>query len=215
MSRLERFVEGGRVVYRMKEDRPDLAFMEICEGVTREILESRVRVLVAEVRKLEASEEALTEALTSVQRVSTRQCGELRVHRALSVLADTPEGAFLAEALHELSLARAKYPWRLSTAHMVNVLAEESGEVARALVHGEGAARVRAEAAQVVGACVRLAVESLSPAQSPPGGCAHENAAFLGSTASRCRECGALKRGRDREWELAETGDETRLRPHG
>ncbi len=62
-----------------------------------------------------------------------------------------------AESLHDLNCevarARRKFP---SNRHMLAALTEEVGETARALMEGEGRARIRAEALQVACVAMRL-----------------------------------------------------------
>lgn len=143
----------------------DLLAVQKTDGVGRSELEARIHMLAAEVLRLRQENGELTSSLTGVQAHSTRQLNELRVHRALqpvNVMGDNPEGAFLAEALHELALARAKYPGPETLETLLLVLCEESGETARAHLHKEGSARIREEAAQVVATCIRLVTEGLA-----------------------------------------------------
>ena len=148
----------------------DLASFQKTEGISRDVLEARIGILCAEVSSSRAALRELHDALTNVQAVSTRQLRELRVHRALrpvNVVGDNPEGAFLAEAIHELALARAKYPGPEALDILLMVLAEETGETCRAHLHKEGSVKIRQEAAQVVATCVRLAVEGLREGAAP------------------------------------------------
>lgn len=63
---------------------------------------------------------------------------------------------FLARVGAEVVFARRKFP---NNAHMLAALTEEVGELARALLEGEGKARIRAEAIQVACVALRIATE--------------------------------------------------------
>lgn len=99
------------------------------------------------------------ESLTRVQERCTAQELELRSHRAESRITGTPDGEFLLAAVHQLKLAREKHPGPFSRIHMLAVLAEEVGEVAKAVLDHESEERVVEELAQVVAACCRIVKE--------------------------------------------------------
>ncbi len=64
--------------------------------------------------------------------------------------------AFLRDVAAEVVRAREQWPGRR---HLITALMEEVGELAKALLDCEGTERVRAEAIQVAGLAMRIAVE--------------------------------------------------------
>jgi hypothetical protein len=88
-----------------------------------------------------------------------------------SVLTDveaiSPLPASMLDLGCEVSRARLKFP---SNAHMFAALSEEVGEVAKALLEGQGRDRIRAEALQV--ACVAMRLYEEGDADFPEKGSA-------------------------------------------
>lgn len=128
--------------------------------LTRAQLEARVATLTNLLGEKTGVLKQTTEQLTHVQKRCTEQEEELRLHRRQAALSG-PEWCFLLDAAHANRIARTKYPGPYSLEHMICVLAEESGEAARAHCHQEGRVRILEELTQVAGVCLRIATECL------------------------------------------------------
>lgn len=78
------------------------------------------------------------------------------MHRRVIHPIARPEAATLAEVGREVARARAKFP---SNEHLLAALVEEVGELAQALLQGQPAPEVVAEAIQVAAVAVRIVEE--------------------------------------------------------
>lgn len=142
--------------------------------------EAHVSGLTREIRELKEERDGLRAKLADAARAQA--AAVMAEREACAAIADAPAYSYVAIAIRsraapaewsppcdvcvapttldlvaeEVKRARAKFP---RNAHMLAALVEEVGEVARALLDGEGGHRVREEAIQVACVAVRIADE--------------------------------------------------------
>ena len=104
---------------------------------------------------LDATMARLRETERAHQDVIER-CNALKEENRILRMQGTHDANFLGAVAEEVKRARAKYP---GNARRFTAIAEEFGEVARAIDNGEDRARLYAECVQLAGTALRLAVE--------------------------------------------------------
>jgi hypothetical protein len=131
----------------------DLARFLKFEGISRDVLEARILELSKRLRDVQSAHDDVL-----------ARCNELRDENHQLRLVGTHEANFLRSVLPEVERGRKKH----GKAHKFAALAEEVGEVAKALYDGKTDRSLREELVQVCAVAVQIAVDGESDFGRPP-----------------------------------------------